>query len=162
MRYKAELKWGIMLFVATIVWVLFEKLMGWHSDNIDQHAVYSALYDVVFVLIFAFAYKSRRRQVSMENFQWKDRLTLGLGITLVITILSPLTQAIIHKMISPMFFENIIKLAVDNDLMSIQEAEAKFNLPNYIVENLIGTFILGLICTLALSFFFRNRNVETS
>ncbi|MCB9081771.1 MAG: DUF4199 domain-containing protein [Lewinellaceae bacterium] len=150
-----QVKWGIIFFVVTLGWMLLEKLMGWHGPWINQHAQFSNLYDGVFVAVFALAFWENRRKAVTNKLGWVQGFLFGLGITLIVTALSPLTQTIIHKVISPEFFPNVIRLAVDNEILTQAAAEAKFNLRNYIFENLVGTFVLGICCTSVLAFVFR-------
>lgn len=153
--HRIQIKWSVLFFVATITWMLLEKLMGWHGPRINQHAQFSNLYDGVFVAVFALAFWENRRKAATNKLGWVKGFLFGLGITLIVTALSPLTQTIIHKVISPEFFSNVIRLAVDNEMLTQEAAEAKFNLRNYIFENLVGTFVLGICCTAVLAFVFR-------
>jgi hypothetical protein len=59
---------------------------------------------------------------------WKEGFTSGIILTIVITILSPLSQYIVYTFISPQYFENIIAYSVDNNRMTREQAEAYFSL----------------------------------
>lgn len=157
MKWKVALKWALLLFLATLTWMVFEKLMGWHGDRIDEHAIYTNLYDLVFLLVFIFAFREKRSSYPDRKMTWKQGLIFGLVITVLITALSPLTQTIIHKVISPEFFPNIIAMAVDQEILTREAAEARFNLGSYILQNMIGTFILGLLFTMILTIVFGKR-----
>lgn len=154
MRFKSEIKWGIILFIVTLLWVIFEKLMGWHGERISQHASYSIIYDFVFLLVYAIAFREEYRKRPGTSLKWSQGFKFGVGITIIITGLSPITQTIIHKVISPEFFPNIIKLAVENDILTQTVAEERFNLSSYILQNILGTFILGLFCAAILALLF--------
>lgn len=153
MKRAIELKWTVILFAMTLLWKLFEKMMGWHGPRIDQHALYSNLYDLLFVVLFIFSLLEERKKAANQKFSWRQGFLSGIIIAGLITALSPLTQFLTHRLISPEFFPNIINFAVDNGVLSRETASAKFNLNNYILENLIGTAILGTACALILPIF---------
>ena len=141
--------------------MVFEKMMGWHGEKIDEHANFSIIYDGLFISVYIIAFWDKRTLTSFNNFPWGKGFKFGMIITSIITLLSPLVQTITHKLISPNFFPNIIELAVKYNLMTLTEAQNKFNLGNYILENIIGTFALGTICSLVLAFVFkRNKNTK--
>lgn len=154
MKAKLILKWALILFGATIVWMVFEKLMGWHGPRIADHATYTNLYDLVFLTVFVFAFRDKRSRQPDGILTWKEGLLYGISITAVITLLSPLTQTIIHRLISPEFFPNIINMAVEKQILTQESASARFNLTSYIFQNMIGTFILGTVFTMILALFF--------
>jgi hypothetical protein len=157
MKYKIEIKWGLIFFVVTLCWILFEKAMGWHGDNISQHAKYSIIYDAVFISIYSLAFWNKKKQVLPGAFTWGRGFKFGAALTGMVTALSPLVQIIMHKLISPAFFPNVIKLAVENNLLTQSAAEKQFNLGNYIIENIIGTFALGILCSLILAIIFKTK-----
>lgn len=152
MKPPLLIKWAAVFFTATLLWMVFEKLMGWHGARIAQHARYSLIYDTVFVTVFVLAFLDRKRSGDPCAFTLAKALKFGLALTVAVTLLSPLVQVITHRVISPEFFPNVIRLAADNNLLTESAARGKFNLGNYIVENLVGTFALGAICALILAF----------
>ncbi|MDH4298999.1 MAG: DUF4199 family protein [Cyclobacteriaceae bacterium] len=88
MRFKSEIKWGIILFIATLLWVIFEKLIGWHAERISQHARYSIIYDFVFLLVYAIAFREEYRKRPGTLLKWNQGFKFGVGITIIITGIS--------------------------------------------------------------------------
>ena len=155
---SSVLKWALIFFGMTIFWICFEKWMGWHGPQIGQHATFSLFYDGLFVLVFLLAFRDQRHQDPEFGSSWHARLLYGLALTLAVTALSPIVQYLWHQVISPEFFPNIIEMAVEHQILSKAQAEAQFNLASYIRQNLIGTFIFGVLSTGILSIFIRNRH----
>lgn len=158
MKYSIETKWAIVFFVVTLLWKLFEKVMGWHEQRIAQHANYAIIYDGLFVLVYYLAIIDKRKKYGLNGFNFKKGFKFGMTLTCIVTALSPLVQIITHKLISPNYFSNIIQLVTDNNLMTLSDAQAKFNLNNYLLENIIGTFVFGTICSLILVFILTRKN----
>lgn len=151
--------WGMVFLTVTITWIFIEKWMGWHSERIAERALYTIIYDVLFFGIFLGAFLNQTKRDLDFRTEWRNRVRFGLGLTLIVTALSPLVQFTWHRWISPEFFPNVIKLLVDNGIMSREDAITEFNLRSYIRQNLIGTFLLGLLCTSLLSIFIRKRRL---
>ena len=154
---KTTIKWAAILFVATLIWMMFEKYMGWHGEKIDRHAIFTHLYDGLFLVVFILAFRKKRKKMKGRAFRWSHGFKFGLGITLIMSALSPLTQILIHKFISPEFFPNVINYAVENGALTREAAENQFNLKSYIIQNIIGTFTLGGVISAVLALVFRKR-----
>lgn len=160
-RYTTEIKWAFLFFILTLAWMLFEKMLGWHGSRISEHATYSFFYDALFIAIFMMAFRDKKRHFFSGDFTWKHGFIFGLHLTIIIALLSPITQTIVHKIISPEYFPNIIDLAIENQLLSREAAEARFNLRSYMVQNTIGTFLLGLLTTVFMAILFRHRKLNS-
>lgn len=79
----------------------------------------------------------------------------GVIITIVVTIFTPLTQLISHYVISPEYFPNVIEMAVETGVQSLEEAEAYFNLNNYILISTIFAFVVGILTSAIVAIFTR-------
>ena len=51
-KFKVEVKWGITFVIAQLIWITFEKFMGWHDEDIDVQGVYSLFFAVIAFLIY--------------------------------------------------------------------------------------------------------------
>ena len=80
MHYKQEVKWAIILFTVTIIWMVFEKLMGWHGLNIGDHATYTNIYDLLFAGVFALAFREQRSRT--EYFPFKNAFSSEFNSTI--------------------------------------------------------------------------------
>lgn len=143
--YKTEIKWGVIFTLVMLAWMVFERLMGWHGSNIEQHASMTNLFAVPAVAVYLVALMDKRNNDLNGSISWKEGFICGVIITLVATVLSPIAQVLIHTVISPEYFDNMIAYAVSEDLLSQQDAEATFNLGSYITISLLGTPIMGIL-----------------
>ncbi|GAH11581.1 unnamed protein product, partial [marine sediment metagenome] len=130
-KYQVEIKWGVIFSVVALVWMIFEKTMGWHSIHIDKHATYTMLFFPIAILVYLFALREKRS--SLGNLMtWKEGFKSGIIIGFIVALIAPLNQFIFHKYISPDYFSNVIQYSVTNDLISLNQAEEFFTLKNYI------------------------------
>jgi len=156
-KYSIEIKWVIIFAVTTLVWMFLEKLAGLHSEHIDKHAIYTNLIAIPAITIYVLALLDKRKNFYSGVMTYKQACISGLIITLIVTVLSPLTQFITSTIITPEYFPNVIKYVVSHELMKQEEAEKFFNLNAYIVQGLIGAFVMGLITTAIVSIFTRRK-----
>ena len=155
-KYELEIKWGIIFTVVALLWMVVEKLAGWHSTGIAKHATYTNFFAIIAIALYVFALRSKRRQLG-NQMTWKEGFIAGSITSVVVALLSPLSQLITHKLISPEYFPNAIKYAVESGNATQKEAEAFFNLNSYLMQASIGALIMGLITSAIVAFFVRNR-----
>lgn len=89
---------------------------------------------------------------------YKQGFFTGLIITLMVTILSPLTQYITSNFITPEYFPNMIEFVVSEGKMTREAAESQFNLQSYILQGMLGTLVLGLVTSAIVAIFTRKKN----
>lgn len=144
-NYQIEIKWGVIFFAASLLWMYFEKLMGWHDVLIAKHPIYSNLFGLVAIAVYLFAIHDKRKNFFFGKMSWKQGFVSGVILSIVIALLSPLGVLITYYLISPDFFENAIKNSVERNAMTREDAEAYFNLSSYIVQSIAGALMMGVV-----------------
>ncbi|MCS5490525.1 DUF4199 domain-containing protein [Algoriphagus limi] len=152
-----EIKWAIVFLVMTLLWMMFEKSMGWHDEGIADHASYTNLYAIPAIMVYVLALLDKKKNFYGGQMTYKQGFMTGLIITLIVAILSPLNQYIISTIITPDYFTNVIEYSVSNGIMEQTEAEAYFSLKNYMLISVIGAVMMGLITTLVVALFVRSK-----
>ena len=90
---------------------------------------------------------------------YKQGFISGLIITIIVSLLAPLTQWITSTIITPEYFPNVIAHSVETGYhSSLEEAEAYFNLKNYMVQSVIGALVMGIITTAVVALFVRSKS----
>lgn len=154
---KIEIKWGVLFILVGLIWMVFEKTMGWHDVHIDKHATYSMFIAPIAIAIYIFALLDKKRNFYGGKMTYIEGFKSGLIITLVVIILSPLSQYITSTYITPDFFKNIIEYSVSSGKMEEQAAEEYFNLQKYMIQSVIGAAIMGLVTSALVAFFVRSK-----
>jgi hypothetical protein len=154
---KIEIKWAIIFVVTTLVWMVIEKISGLYSEHIDKHEVVSMFFMIPAISVYVFALLDKRKTFYGGTMSYKQGFISGLIITALVTLISPLTQYITTVFIGPEYFSNVIVYVVEQGKMTQTEAEAYFNLKNYIIEGLIGAPIMGLMTTAIIAIFTRKK-----
>jgi hypothetical protein len=144
-KFKTELKWGLIFTAVLLLWMIFEKLMGWHGENIESHATMTNIFALIAVIVYVIAFLDKRKNDYNGYMTWTQGFMTGFYITVVVAVLSPLAQWIIHGLISPEFFENIIDYSVQTGKMSRSEAEGYFNMSSYMIQGSLGALMMGVV-----------------
>lgn len=156
-KYSIEIKWGVIFAVIGLLWMLFEKSMGWHGEHIADHQSYTLFFFPIAVLIYVLALKDKRKSLGGE-MTWKQGFISGIIIGFIIAILAPITQFITHKYISPDYFNNIISYAIENPQGATEEQlKSYFTLGNYIKMAMIQAPIAGAITSAIIAIFLKTK-----
>lgn len=152
-KYKIEIKWALIFVAMGLLWMLLERIAGLHSTHIDKHAIFTNFIAIPAIAIYVLALLDKRKNDYGGTMTYKQGFICGLIITVIVTLLSPLTQLITTTLITPDFFDNMIEYVVEQDTMSREAAENYFNTKNYIIQGLVGAPVMGLLTTAIVAFF---------
>lgn len=155
---RIEIKWGVLFILVGLIWMVFEKAMGWHDVHIDQHATYSMFIAPIAIAIYVFALLDKKRNFYGGRMSYMQGLVSGLIVTGVVVILSPLSQYITSTYITPEYFNNVIAYSVSSRQMEQQAAEEYFNLKSYIIQSTIFAAVMGLITSAVVAIFVRSKS----
>ncbi|MGB5942330.1 MAG: DUF4199 domain-containing protein [Leeuwenhoekiella sp.] len=156
-KVAIEIKWAIIFTVLSLIWMVFEKSMGWHDENIADHAIYTNFFGLVAVLVYVMAIRDKRDNYYGGVMTWKQGFFSGFILSAFVAIISPLAQYITHEWITPNYFKNVIAYAVNTGEQTQEEAEAYFNLGSYILQSVIFAFVIGLLTSAVVALFVRRK-----
>lgn len=156
-NYRIELKWALIFVGMMLTWMVLERLGGFHDVRIAQHAIVTNFVAIPAIAVYVFALLDKRKNFYQGRMTYMQGLLSGVVITLIVTALSPLTQYITSKVITPHYFANIIDFSVREGKMTAEEAANYFNLRSYMVQVLIGTPVMGLITSALVAIFTRKK-----
>jgi hypothetical protein len=157
-NFKIELKWGVLFILAGLIWMIFEKAMGWHDVHLEKHASYTMFFAPIAIGIYVIALVDKKRNFYGGHMSYLQGFISGLLISMIVVILTPLSQYISHEFISPEYFPNIIRLSVEKGLMTQEEAEDHFNLMSYIQQSLGFAAFMGVVTSAVVAFFVRSKS----
>lgn len=147
---KTELKWGVIFSVMGLIWLTLEYLVGLHGRFIGWHPYLTNLVAIPSVIIMVLAILEKRR-VLRGKITFNQAFLCGLGVSLVVAVLSPITQIIFHRLINPGFFENAIRYGVEHGMATLTEAQAFFNLQSYMLQSVFAAVVIGSITSLVIA-----------
>lgn len=155
---KIEFRWAIIFSVMTLLWMLLEKLSGLHSTYIDYHLYLTNLFAIPAIWVMVLALKDKKRNFYSGQMTYKQGLISGIILSVIIALISPLTQWVTSYVITPGYFPNVIKHAVEAGYYkTVEEAQANFNYTNYAVQGAIGALVMGIVTTAIAMIFLRTK-----
>lgn len=152
-----EIKWGILFGIIGLIWMLLEKSMGLHDENIEKHAIYTNFFGILAIITYVVALLDKRKNHYNGFMSWKQGFVSGLIISIIVTVLTPITQYIVHTFISPDFFTNMQSHAVDTGKMTKEAAEKYFSLGSYILQSAVFALVAGAITAAIVALFVRKK-----
>ncbi len=155
---KIEFKWAIIFVITTLIWMTLEKLVGLHDEHIAQHPIYTNLFAIPAIIMYVLALRDKRNNFYEGTMTYQQGFVTGLIMTVIIAVLSPLAQYIVSTVITPEYFPNAIRYAVNEGLLSQEQAEAQFNLQSYMIQGVIGALIMGVLTSAIVALFVRRRS----
>lgn len=151
-KRRIEIKWGVLFSIMGLAWMMLEKAVGLHDEHIDKHMVYTNLIAIPAIAIYMMALMEKRRKDYGGSLTFKQGFVSGLFITLVATILSPLTQYITSTFITPDYFANATAYVIEVGMMTEEEASSYFNLKNYMIQGLVYAPVMGILTSVIVAF----------
>jgi len=157
-RISIEIKWALIFVIIQLLWMLLERVAGLHGENIDKHAMFTNFFAIPAIAVYVIALLDKRKNHYGGFMTYGQGFISGLIITVIVTLLSPLTQYTVSTVISPNYFQNAIDYAVSSGKLPHEAAETYFSMKSYIIQGLIGAPIMGIITTAIVALFTRKNN----
>jgi hypothetical protein len=158
---KIEIKWAIIFSVVSLLWMLLEKLCGLHGKYIDYHLYLTNLFAIPAIIVMVMALKDKKKSFYGGQMNYKQGLISGIVLSVIIALISPLTQWITSYVITPEYFPNVIKRSVEiGYFKTTAEAEANFNYQNYAIQGAIGALVMGVVTIAIAMIFLRTKKAK--
>lgn len=160
-KVKIEIKWAIIFSIVGLLWMVLEKLCGLHGEYIDYHLYLTNLFAIPAIIVMVMALKDKKKNYYGGQMSYMQGLISGILVSVIIALISPLTQWITSYVITPEYFPNVTKRSVElGYYKTTAEAEAQFNYPNYAIQGAIGALMMGTITTAIAMIFIRTKKAK--
>lgn len=145
-KFKIEFKWAVIFTLASLLWMFFEKSMGWHEAvHVGKPIIYKDIFGILAIIIYVLALRYKRDQFFNGIMSWKQGFISGAILSIFIAAFTPLSQYIMHTFISPDYFENIISYTVKNGTMELKDAKTFYVLSNYMFIKAFSALSFGIV-----------------
>ncbi len=152
-----ELKWAVIFTITMLSWMLLEKTLGWHEEQIANHQWLTLLFAPFAILMYLLEMREKRRRVYNGKMTWLQGFISGVILSVFVALLSPLAQYITHEFITPKYFNNVIEYSVTNDLMTRTKANEYFNINSYMWQSAFGALGFGIATAAIVAIFVRKK-----
>ena len=157
-KFAIEIRWGIQFSIVTLVWMIFEKTMGWHDELISDQTKYTNLFAFVAIGLYFIALVDKKKNFYKGSMDWKQGFISGMLLSTVIAILSPMVQSITYTYITPHYFEKIIEYRVAHKFQTQSQAEMYFNLKSFTIQAIFGAFSFGVLTSSIVAFALKTKD----
>lgn len=159
---RIEIKWALIFAALTLLWMVLEKAVGLHDRYIDKHLVYTNFFAIPAIAVFVFALLDKKKNYYHGIMNYRQGLICGLIISVMVMVLSPVTQWITSVVITPEYFPNVIEYSLKTGYhQTREEAEAYFSLKNYIIQGLFGSVAMGAVTSAIVALFVKSKQPAT-
>lgn len=152
-KYRIEFKWALRFSMMMLLWMMLERILGWHEEHIDKQPIYTNLVAIPAIAVYVFALLDKRKTDFGGVMTYQQGFMSGLAISVIVMILSPVTQILTTYVITPHYFTNAITHAVQSGAMTQEAAESYFNLKSYMIQGIVGAPVMGIITSAAVALF---------
>lgn len=161
-KISIEIKWGVIFSVVGLLWMVLEKVAGLHGPYIDYHLYLTNLFAIPAIVVMVLALKDKKKNFYEGDMTYGEGMLSGVVLSLVIAILSPLTQWITSYIITPEFFPNVIKRSVELGFYANEaDAASYFNYGNYARQGFLMALMMGVITTAIVMIFIKSKSKKT-
>ena len=156
-KYKIEIKWALIHAAMFLVWMILEKLLGFHSVKLDQQQFVAPLILIPSIIIYILALLDKRKNYRDGNTTYRNNFKSGLLLTIFMVLLTPINQFTTFHIISPDYFANAIKYSVNTGVLTEVQAEQQFNIKNYLIISVVAGLVTGIIFSAIISLFVKSK-----
>lgn len=155
---RIEIKWGIVIGVFGLLWIIGEKMMGLHGESIDKYGSLTLLVYPFLILFYYLALREIKQKKFKGVMNWEQGVTAGITIAMIVAISTIVTQVFMHYVLSPNFFENIIQYHLNNKLIDTYEKAASyFNFKTFLMLSSFGALSQGILISAILSWLLKKQ-----
>lgn len=154
---QTEIKWAILFMLMTFAWMYLERMLGYHDEKIEDHPWFTMLYFFPAVAVMVLALREKKHKDYHGHMTYKQGFISGAILSLIIAVLSVPGQYLISTVITPHYFDNVRAAVVAQGTMTMEQAEAYFNLNNYMMQSGMAALVMGLATTAIAMIFMRSK-----
>ncbi len=155
-RFKIEFQWASIFTAINIVWVYFEKYLGFHDELSYLHPVLSfALIIPIGVCIF-FNLRQKRESYYSGSITWQKAFMSGAFLSLLIAALSIGTVYVMTQYVSADFFDNAIKMSIEKGADE-NFVKQSFNLNAYIKDTMMFYLASGIMISALMALIIKSK-----
>lgn len=159
-----ELKYGILISIFGLIWIVFEQLLGLQDEFLEWHKLVTNFSLLIPIIGIWMALKDFK-MAKVTKYSFQKGFGIGFRITLINTVLIVPIIFIFYKFINPEWTNTMINKAKldainsgQDHLKAMEEARSYFSLKYYLIQSIIGTFIFGTLISSLIAFLAKNRS----
>lgn len=147
--------------VISLMWSYLERSAGLHDAQIEDHALYSNLFGIFALAVYAMCIFEKKRNYYHDRMDWTRGFLSGLTLTVMIALLSPLIQYIVLEKISPEFLLNMKSYYVSRNEAGKALADAMFSFRGLLLQAIFNIMSMGVVASAIIAWFARSKEFRS-
>lgn len=161
-KFAIEIKWALIFILLFLAWMTLEKEMGYHDINIKWQPVFNLLFIFPTFILYVLALLEKKKKYYQDQMSWKQGMITAIIISFIIVFLSPITQFIIHEIISPDFLNNTINYTVSQKKLTLTQAKEYTTLTSSIWKNISDGLSFGVVIGAIVAYLIQSKTIEST
>jgi hypothetical protein len=161
-KFAIEIKWALISILLFLAWMTLEKEMGYHDINIKWQPVFNLLYIFPMFIVYLLALLEKKNKYYHNQMNWKQGMIAAVVISFIFVFFSPITQFIIHEIISPNFLKNSIDFTVSQKKLTLTEAKEYTTLTSSIWKNISDGLSFGVVIGAIVAYLIQSKPIEST
>lgn len=157
---RTEILWGSIAGLSSLLWILGEWALGFHTVYLEQYANASLAWGVAFIVCVLLGMLQKRNAVGLVYTRGVGIRT-GLFVTTIAVGVKPIIWWLYAQVLNTSFFSTLIAYEVSMGNAKATQAELLYNWRTFMLLSMVGTLVLGVLSTLFISWFIKAKTMET-
>ncbi|MCO6176457.1 DUF4199 domain-containing protein [Flavobacterium sp. NRK F10] len=151
-KIEIELKWSVIYAISYLVWMFFERFLGFHFDKANAEPLFNLLFIPIAVILYILAIKEKKKKYYNGQMDWKQGFGSGIVLSFFIALTSSIIVYITFTILSPEFFEKAIAMSKDQEL-----AKINYNIQAFVKNNIFDKLSFGVVFAAIISYFSKTK-----
>jgi nitrate/nitrite transporter NarK len=156
-QFSIEFKWAFNFFIASMLWMMIEKTLGYHDEKIQYQPLFAMIFGLVTVGIYILALREKKQKFYQNQMNWREGFVSGLTLSLVIALFTTMIEYTKHHVVSPYYLETMKKIIVEQNKMTLENADNFFTFSNTLSQSIFYVISFGSVLAAAISLAIKSK-----
>ena len=156
-QFSIEFKWAFNFFIASMLWMMIEKTLGYHDEKIQYQPLFSMLFGLVTIGIYIFALREKKVKFYHNQMNWREGFVSGLTLSLVIGLFTTMIEYTKHHVISPYYLETMQNIIIEQKKMTPENAGNFFTFSNTLSQSIFYVISFGSVLAAVVSLVIKSK-----
>lgn len=156
-KFTIEFNWAIIYTLASLLWTVLEKSLGFHNERIGSQMIFSWAFGLVAIPVYFLALNDKKKNFFNGKGDWKQLFLSGVVMSVFVAILSVLAQYISYTVISPDYVNNYVDFLTRTKKMTAEQAQLFFSFNSLVLQGASSGISLGVIISAIVALFIKTE-----
>lgn len=155
-KFSIEFNWAIIYTLASLLWTVLEKALGFHDKYIGSQMIFVWLFGLVAIPVYFLALNDKKKNFYNGTASWTQLFLSGVVLSVFVALMSPLALYISLELISPDFIKNSVGYFVEIKKMPLEKATMFFSFRSLVIQGISNGISVGVLISALIALFIKN------